>query len=149
MKLSSMNNGGLFWLCLLAHLARCGEAFFFFRNDDVKVINEGTEEAIPVTITDATIAVDGIKVTNEGAGEAIPVSITEATVTVGVSASTPLPIEQRTPLAISGEWTTAGLAISPSTFIIHDLFFFVESDTSPPCQYSMNFVVDQVSMEQN
>jgi len=115
-------NKGLFWLCLLAHLARCGEAFLFFRND-VKVTNEGTEESIPVSITDATV-------------------------TLGVSATTPLPIEQRTPLAISGEWTSAGLAITPSTFIIHDLFFFVESDSSPPCEYSMNFVIDSVSMKQ-
>jgi hypothetical protein len=48
----------------------------------------------------------------------------------------------RTPIAVSGVWTSAGLAIFPSTMIIHDLIFFVNSDTSPPCQFTMNYVID-------
>lgn len=46
-----------------------------------------------------------------------------------------------TPIAVSGEWTAAGLSIPQ--MIVHDLIFYVDSDTSPPCSFSMNFVIDQ------
>lgn len=44
-------------------------------------------------------------------------------------------------VSASGEWSAAGLALPP--MILKDLYFYVESDTSPPCEFSMNYVIDQ------
>lgn len=46
-------------------------------------------------------------------------------------------------IAMSGEWTSAGLSIP--RMILHDLTFYVASDTSPPCAFSMSFVLSQTS----
>ena len=72
-------------------------------------------------------------VANEEA-DAIPVTIPD----------TPMTVQQRTPVTVSGEWTSAGMTISPSNMIVHDLFFYVASDTSPPCSFSMNYVLNNI-----
>ena len=44
-------------------------------------------------------------------------------------------------VSASGEWTAAGMTLP--LMILKDLYFYVASDTSPPCQFSMNYVIDQ------
>ena len=48
-----------------------------------------------------------------------------------------------TPITQSGTWTRGGFNIS--RMILHDLIFFVDSDTNPPCSFSVNFVLSEVS----
>jgi hypothetical protein len=149
-----MNNTKLFLLLCALLAVDPGESFYLRCGtsstiiEDVKVTNNSTEEAIPVYITDEEV---NVRVANEGSAEAIPVTITDASLLVqgdvSVSATSPLPIEQRVPLAVSGEWTSAGMTISPSTLIVHDIFFYVASDTSPPCNFAMNYVIDQVGTQ--
>ena len=47
------------------------------------------------------------------------------------------------PIAVSGEWDFAGMTILPR-MILHDIVFYVSSDDSPPCVFTMNYVIDTV-----
>ena len=47
----------------------------------------------------------------------------------------------RPPIAASGQWTSAGMTLP--RMILHNLIFYVNSDTNPPCSFTMNFVLSQ------
>lgn len=55
----------------------------------------------------------------------------------------PMAAGTTTPIVISGEWTAAGLTIP--RMIVRDLIFYVSSDTSPPCSFSMGYVISSTS----
>jgi len=93
---------------------------------------------LPVVVESLGFGPREVTVTNEGEAGALPVEIfNDSPLAVTVE-----PQPER--LTVSGVWTSAGLAISPSTMVVHDLFFYVESDNAPPCQFTMNYVIDNV-----
>lgn len=140
----------------------------------VVIENEGTEQAVPVDLpgnseaNPLAVEVTGnsatnplivevannpttsnVLVENNGTEQAIPVDLP------GNSAANPLVVEVSnnvdvttpapTPLTVSFEWDGAGLTIFPSDMTIYDIFFFVKSDTNPPCDFSMNYVIDNTN----
>ena len=46
-------------------------------------------------------------------------------------------------VSASGEWTFGGQTGIPS-MIIKDLIFYVNSDNLPPCEFSMNYVINNI-----
>ncbi len=68
----------------------------------------------------------------------------ENSVVVIPLSTTPLPVATTdTIVSASGQWTFGGQTGIPS-LIIKDLIFYVESDSNPPCEFSMNYVIDQI-----
>jgi hypothetical protein len=81
------------------------------------------------------------------AQRAVPVAIqgtSDVQVVNGDQQEVPVAVSREAPIAVSGAWTSAGLAIPP--MIVHDIIFYVENDNgNATCQFSMNFVIDNVS----
>lgn len=95
----------------------------FGSNDQVRVSNEDTDP-VPVSVQDATLSV---QVQNT------------------IDLASPVSIQPRVPVSASGEWTAAGLSGIPSTLIIHDLFIYANSDSTPdPCEFVMSYVIDNI-----
>lgn len=87
---------------------------------------------LSVSLVAAALIVDG-PIESERGGFVFPDGSVQATAAGSV-----------TPIAASGVWTSAGLVISPR-MILHDLVFNVDSDTSPPCDFAMSYVLDQIN----